>query len=155
METHANGCAFWIRLCSSVCRSFRPSVLSQIGSSIFLFFSFFGMNFQSHKVRKVTDPDFWRLNGNVEGGPKNPKIGSIMSPFIWFFLIQNEKAVFSLCEKTGYLRKIWFLSCGPKTSGPVRIQKSLNHSNSQTSRAMKLNCCKGRGIHTATDIMSH
>ena len=49
--------------------------------------------------------------------------------------------VFYLFAKSKYLRKICFLSYGPKTSRPIRMQDSLNCNISKTSSGMKFDFC--------------
>ena len=63
--------------------------------------------------------------------PKNEVskvLAKILSTQIYMLFWFNKKVpkVFSHFARTTCLEKIWFLSYGPKTSRPIRMQDSLN-----------------------------
>ena len=66
---------------------------------------------------------------------------NLIDLYVLFYFHVKERMIFQLSAKTTCLGKICFLSHGPKSSRPIRIQDYLNCNAWQTSWGMKLKIC--------------
>ena len=110
LDIRFSGSVLWNWHCSSVCSSLRSQhKTSKLAHQFFLNFC---MKLDSHKISKLSKPDFWKKVSASQEGPKSPKttqkglsvLVKILSTLMYFFTwIRKKKQCFSNFLQTAHV----------------------------------------------------